>query len=281
MQQKFAVIGHPIGHTMSPFIHRSLFNLNNIDNDYQVFDIPPDELPVALNSSISELNGFNVTIPHKELIIPYLDVIDESAGKYNAVNCVKNENGKLHGYSTDAFGFTEALKSNNIPLCGNVLILGSGGAARTLAREAVDNGCSLTLAVRDSDNKKADDLKIWLEECGRTVNITALDEIHGKFDLCVNATPVGMYPKTNASPITKEQLSQCSALFDAVYNPKETVLLKYAKEIGIKSIGGMAMLVWQAVKAHEIWYNGSFRVWDVEKIIEAATLEMERVFYEK
>ena len=109
---------------------------------------------------------------------------------------MKNENGKLYGCSTDAFGFTEALKANGIPLSGKVLILGSGGAARTLARETCDNGCRLNIAVRNADLEKATELKGFLEENGGSVTVSTLDNIEGTYDLCVNATPVGIYPNT-------------------------------------------------------------------------------------
>ena len=281
MVQKFAVIGHPIGHTMSPFIHKRLFALSGIEVEYLTLDIPPESLESEIGGILSKLNGFNVTIPHKERIIPFLDSIDCSAEKYNAVNCVKNENGKLYGCSTDAFGFTEALKANGIPLSGKVLILGSGGAARTLAREACDNGCRLNIAVRNADLEKATELKGFLEENGGSVTVSTLDNIEGTYDLCVNATPVGMYPNTGAMAITAEQLSHCKALFDAVYNPRQTELIKTAERLGIKAVGGMAMLVWQAVKAHGFWYGAEFDPDDIKSLIEDANREMERIFYEK
>lgn len=281
MAQKFAVIGHPIGHSMSPFIHKRLFNLKRIEVEYSALDIAPDNLKDEINGSLASLTGFNVTIPHKELVIPFMDNIDDSAKKYNAVNCVKRENGKLYAYSTDAYGFTEALKANNVPLKGNVLILGSGGAARTLAREAADNGCSVTIAVRLSDLEKAAELKDWLIENGGKATVARIETIYGDFDLLINATPVGMYPNTDAMAVSKSQLMCCKALFDAVYNPKKTKLIKTAEELGIKAVGGMAMLVWQAVKAHEFWYNATFKKEDIEQLIEDAALEMERLFYGK
>lgn len=279
--KKFAVIGHPIGHTMSPFIHNSLFKLQGKGVEYSVFDIAPENLEKEMNGVLGSLNGFNVTIPHKEAIIPFLDTVDASALKYNAVNCVLRKNGKTYGCSTDAYGFTKALKTNNVPLTGNVLVLGSGGAARTLAREVSDAGCNVTIAVRQSGLKKAENLQNWLSESGGKANVCTLDAINGKFDLVINATPVGMYPNVDAMPISEQQLSNCKAVFDAVYNPENTLLLKTAKGLGIKTVGGMAMLVWQAVKAHEFWYGAEFKTADIENIIEMANREMERIFYEK
>ena len=281
MRQRYAVIGHPIGHTMSPFIHKSLFKLQGIEVEYSVFDIHPEKLSDEINGVLDDLQGFNVTIPHKEAIIPFIDSVDESAIKYNAVNCVLRRDGKTFGYSTDAYGFTQALKANNVPLSGRVLVLGAGGAARTLAREASDAGCEVTIAVRQSSLIKAEELKKWLTANGSKVSICELKDVSGEFDLCVNATPVGMYPHTDAMPLTKEQLKGCKALFDAVYNPEKTLLIKTAESLGIKTVGGMAMLVWQAVKAHEFWYGAQFETSDIEEIITAANREMERIFYEK
>lgn len=281
MMDRFAVIGHPIGHTMSPFIHKRLFECSKINAEYSALDIFPDQLASNTKNQLLKLSGFNVTIPHKEAIIPLLYEIDDSAKKYNAVNCVKCKNGKLYGCSTDAFGFTAALTANNVSLSGDVLILGSGGAARTIAREAADHGCTVTIAVRESDIQKANELKDWLCKNGGRANTTLIKDINGKFDLCVNATPVGMYPNVNACPIGEEILKNCSAAFDAVYNPRETEFLKLAKKLQLKAIGGMTMLVWQAVKAHEFWYNAKFEIADVQKIIDEANAEMEHIFYEK
>ncbi len=281
MIQKFAVIGHPIGHTMSPFIHKNLFALQNIDVEYFTLDIDPEKLSLEMHGTLSQLDGFNVTIPHKEAIIPLLDSVDCSALKYNAVNCVLQKGGKLYGCSTDAYGFTKALENDGVSLSGKVLVLGSGGAARTLAREAADRGCHVTLAVRESGIKKAEHLKKWLCDNGGTADICTLDKIEDEYDLLINATPVGMYPNPDASPVTEQQLKRCKAVFDAVYNPEKTLLLKTAEKNNIKTVGGMAMLVWQAVKAHEFWYKAEFDPKDIKNIITEANREMERIFYAK
>ena len=115
MKMNFAVIGHPIGHTMSPFIHKKLFEMQGKNVEYSVFDISPECLNEQFSSTLKLLNGFNVTIPHKETIIPLIDEVDESALKYSAVNCVLCRDGKTYGCSTDAFGFTKALETAGVP----------------------------------------------------------------------------------------------------------------------------------------------------------------------
>ncbi len=281
MKQKFAVIGHPIGHTMSPFIHSRLFELSERDFEYFVFDIHPNKLNQEFYQTLKNLDGFNVTIPHKESVLPLIDVIDGSALKYSAVNCVLCKNGKTYGYSTDAFGFLKALETAGVTLNGRVLVLGSGGAARTLAREAADSGCSITIAGRTTDMPKAELLRKWLCDNGAKAETCLFDQIKGHFDLCINATPVGMYPNINEAVITNRQLECCSALFDAVYNPQKTKLMSMAENLGIKTVGGMSMLVWQAVKAHEHWYNAEFETADIKKLITDANQEMTRMFYDK
>lgn len=281
MKQKFAVIGHPIGHSMSPYIHKKLFELSNMDCDYCTVDIAPENLKTSVDELLA-LTGFNVTIPHKESIIPLLDNIDASAKLYNAVNCVKNENGKLYGCSTDAFGFSKALEAEGINLCGKVLILGCGGAAKTIAREAISFGCDITIAVLE---KNLDNAKVFCNElcdAGGTAGAEIISNVNGEYDLLVNATPCGMYPNVDTmADINIECLKNCKTVFDIVYNPAETLLIKTAKEYGIKTIGGMAMLVWQAVKGHEFWYGGKFKNADIKQLITNANCEMARTFYEK
>ncbi len=271
----FAVIGHPIGHSMSPYIHSELFKLSGIDSDYSTMDVAPEALNEQFEKTLKALNGFNVTIPHKRAILHLLDSVSEEASLYGAVNCVACGS-STRGYNTDAFGFKEALAMRDISLSGSVLLLGSGGAARTVAYEAALAGCEVTVAARsDSGLKLAKEI---FDKIGKQVNTTSYEAINGGYDLVVNATPVGMYPNINASPIKKEQLSGCKALFDAIYNPQETLLVKYAKQNGMAVAEGMAMLVMQAVKAHEIWYGASFSNADVELVIAGAYNEMSRIF---
>lgn len=272
---EFAVIGHPIGHTMSPYIHSMLFAVHGKSDDYTALDIAPGELNEKLRGELCKLGGFNVTIPHKQSIIPMLDELDDTAELYGAVNCVKC--GKvLRGCNTDAYGFRAALKARSISLKGSVLILGSGGAAHALALESALAGCSVTIAARSESGAR---LAAEIErQAACKVRVITFAEVRGGYDLVVNATPVGMFPNVNASPLEYEQLADCSALFDAVYNPRETLLMKYAKRRNMTVAEGMAMLVWQAARSHEIWYGARFSDSDIDRIIDSAYLEMERKF---
>lgn len=279
MGKKFALIGYPLGHTMSPFIQNRLFELAGINANYQVMEIPPSQLEGKM-PSLLKLDGFNVTIPHKCAIIPLLQELDKTASLYGSVNTVHCQNGAAKGYNTDSFGFLKALSTAGIDLSGNVAILGAGGAARTFAFESVLSGCSVTLCVRQQDITQARELSAELERLSPqgAVSIKSLDQVPENTDLIINATPVGMYPETNASPILADFLNGVKAVFDAIYNPAETVLLKEARKAGARAVGGMAMLVWQAARAQEIWHGISFKESDIASIIEDANRELAHRF---
>lgn len=263
--KKFAVIGHPIGHTMSPFIHNRLFQLSGIEAEYIKLDIAPENLADEYNRLLSKLDGYNITIPHKQNIIQLIDEIDDKAKMYGSVNTVANSDGIAKGYTTDPDGFLKALDAAGIILDGCVVILGCGGVARTMAYEVVLKGLPLLFAVRKDDVNIAKSLCSEIENTvkGAKVSFCLIDELSGDIDVLVNATPIGMFPKLDAQPVTDSVISRCASVFDAVYNPLETVLIQKALANGSKAVGGMSMLVWQAVVAHEKW-DGS--VYDKEEI---------------
>ena len=271
--QHFAVIGHPIGHTMSPFIHKRLFEIAGVDADYTKIDVAPENLGGEFKSTLSKLDGFNVTIPHKQNIIQYLDEIDEKAEMYGSVNTVSVKDGKSKGYTTDPDGFLKALEAAGIELDGRIMILGCGGVARTMAYEIAKKGLEFEFAVRPQDVGKAGllCLDITRKIPDAKVSFGLMTQIIGTVDVLINATPVGMYPNTDEQPIHNCAIGRCGAVFDAVYNPLETVLVKRAKANGSKAVGGMSMLVWQAAVAQEIWHGKSFDKEDIDKLcIDAA-----------
>ncbi|MGN0576763.1 MAG: shikimate dehydrogenase [Ruminococcus sp.] len=265
--KKYALIGHPLGHSMSPLIHYRMFGLSDCEECvYELTDIAPENLESSMEY-LRTLSGFNITIPHKVSIIPMLDRLDESAARYNAVNCVKNDNGRLIGYNTDCYGFLKSVE--NMPLDGNVLLLGCGGAGRMMGIEAARHGASLTIAVRNSSIKKAQLLMAEiLSKCSSAkVRITDISRIEGSYDLLLNATPVGMYPNVQECPVSHSVIEHCGSFFDAIYNPTDTVLLKTASNLGKPAVGGAAMLVYQAAKAHEIWDGDTYTPEQLQAII--------------
>lgn len=271
----FGLTGFPLGHSMSPVIHRELFRISGIDGEYGLFEIEPEKL----NSSFGELkklSGFNVTIPHKINVIPMLDELDEKAALFGAVNTV-SVGEKTKGFNTDCDGFLRAVKMAGISLDGRVLLCGAGGVSRMFAFEAVLAGCSLTIAVRDADipaaNTLKDEIKTKLDKEIKVINIKDVSE---GYNLIINGTPVGMYPHTDACILPKEIIRKSEAVFDAVYNPEETLFIKYAKEAGLKYSNGLSMLVWQAAVAEEIWNNVSFSEEDIKEVIEITKRELEK-----
>ena len=264
---KFALTGHPLGHSMSPLIHDRLFALSGFDAEpYQLLDIAPEDIPSS-RDVFAEYFGMNVTIPHKQAVISLMDELGDSAKRYSSVNCIKNDNGRLIGYNTDCDGFLRSVEL--LPISGKVVILGCGGVGRMMAIETALHGGALTLAIRPDDIKKAQILMAEiLEKCsGASVKIADISALDGSYDLLVNATPVGMFPKTDACAVSDKVIENSLSFFDAVYNPTETLLMKKARALGKTAVGGASMLVYQAVKAHEIWYGGSFSTEDISEII--------------
>ena len=275
--QKYTLIGYPLGHSMSPMIHERLFAAKNREASYDLTEISPEELS-AKAQALKEFKGFNVTIPHKQSIIPFLDEIGGSAKRYNAVNCVVNENGRLIGYNTDCDGFTDSVK--DFPMDGKVLLIGCGGVGRMMAVEAVLHGADLTIGIRPSSTEKAAALTKEILEMKpdakvRTVLTADLDE---SFDVILNSSPVGMYPQTDACPVSDSLIEKCSYVYDVIYNPVETVLVKKAKAMGKTAVGGCAMLVLQAVKAHELWDGDFYTDEQIQSIIDEMEAQIKEQF---
>ena len=272
----YAIIGYPLGHTLSPNIHERLFSLSGHEANYVKMEIPPEELS-AKHGELAQMGGFNITIPHKISIIDYCDRLDEGAKRYGSVNCVKNGNEKV-GYNTDVLGFTKSIDLMGASLCSKVLLIGCGGVGRMMAIETALCGGQLTIAVLKSDEALADkviseikamkpDAKVSVVFIGGAVVSPADFSTAPDFDLIVNASPVGMFPKVDRMPCSEDMLDGVKFVFDVVYNPRDTLLVKTAEKHGVKAMSGMAMLVLQAVAAHEIWNGSEFDEKDIKQLI--------------
>lgn len=276
--KKYSLTGHPLGHSMSPFIHKRLFEEAGKSAQYTLEDIAPEDMQEKFPSLINDTEGLNVTIPHKMAVIPFLDALDESAKRYNSVNCICRKDGKLTGYNTDCDGFLRSVPKEN--LGGKVLIIGCGGVGRMIVIEAARHGADITIAVRPTSKETADTfVKEVCEKVNNTkIKVVMSDSVSGEYDLLINATPVGMYPNVNACPVSEELIGNCKAVFDVIYNPTKTKLIRIAEEKGILAIGGMSMLVLQAVVAHEIWDGDSYTDEQINKIIAESTEIVDRDF---
>lgn len=274
---KYGLIGHPLGHSMSPLIHEKLFALSGIsDYSYELIDIAPVDLETRMEE-LRQLRGFNITIPHKTAVIPFADELSESALRYNSVNCISNNGGKFVGYNTDCDGFLRSAEC--LPLGGKVLLVGCGGVGRMIAIEAALHGAELTIAVIPQDIRNAQLVmaEILAKCSGANVRICLVDDIEGGFDLLINATPVGMFPKTENCAVSDNVIADCGSFFDVIYNPTETLLMRKARALGKTAVGGASMLVYQAVKAHEYWYGGEFSAEDISNIILDVEAEVNRM----
>ena len=257
---RYAVLGSSLPHTWSPFIHNSLFMAAGLDAIYLPVTVPEEKLGYVTDVFRSCFSGFNVTIPYKERIIPYLDDVDDAVKACGAVNTVDIREGRMIGHITDGLGMLRAIEECGIVTEGtDVLILGGGGAARVAGYEFLSRGGNVTFAVRSME--KGERLANELAETqndGRTrIHSCLLTDIIGAHDILINCTPVGMYPNTEAMPVSEKVISRCAAVFDAVYNPRKTQLLACAEQRGIPCVEGLGMLFYQAVEAQKLWLGSS------------------------
>lgn len=255
----FALLGHPVEHSMSPTMWNPALRDLGLDYVYVAYDVHPDDLKEAIDGvKALDIKGVNVTIPHKENVIKYVDEIDPLAKKMGAVNTIKNEDGHLKARNTDGGGAKKALFEAGCEIGGrNILILGAGGASRalcfTLAEEA--NKVTLTDIMEEKALKLTKEVRNKLDAniIGKKATEAILQENIKDTEILINATPIGMYPETDKSPISKELLHSNLFVFDVVYNPLETRLMKEAAEKGCETLGGLEMLVNQGVLAFKWW----------------------------
>jgi shikimate dehydrogenase len=254
--KKFAVLGYPLSHTLSPKLHRRLWQLlppldiRDHEYKYEVLEIAPGKHSEHyMRRLISDYSGLNVTIPHKLSIMEYLDDIDETAKNIGSVNTVKNAGGCLVGYNTDYLGLEAALKKYGMDISGEVCIYGCGGAARAAAALVSNAGGHLTVAVREPEKGEAFLKDFPALKSSEVVSLIA----DGEFETIINCTPVGMYPINDECVVPDFVIQKCKNVFDMVYNPKDTQLVLGARELGKNAESGMAMLVYQAIYGQSIW----------------------------
>jgi shikimate dehydrogenase len=255
------IIGHPVEHSMSPVMYNAALQELGLNFIYLAYDVNPNQLKEAISGfKALGIRGFNLTIPHKETIIKYLDKIDPLAKKIGAINTVKNEDGYLIGRNTDALGAKKGLLDAGCEIKGKkILILGAGGTAKAISFILAEDADKIIIANRTEKRaielvknlKKNIDLKIE----GKINSEKVLREEISKAEILINTTPIGMFPKINQSLVLKNILHSDLFVFDVIYNPLETQLIKDAKEIGCKTLSGLDMLVNQGSLAFEWWTN--------------------------
>ncbi len=257
MGYHFGLVGHNISYSLSPRIFELIFNSEKIKGKFSIVDITPDQLS-SETGKLKALDGFSVTIPYKEKIIPYLTGLSDDAQMIGAVNSVKVEDGIFYGYNTDAHGFIYPLKAIN-DYFKRVLIFGHGGSARAvlyaLAREYPD--AVIDICGRDIDRARAfvESVKGFGSEQTIITPKKYADLRNGdRYDLVINCTPLGGMSNLEESPLPESfRFDGCSICYDLIYRPAKTKLLDRAEKHGCRIINGLSMLVRQALESYIVW----------------------------
>ncbi|BCW94914.1 MAG: shikimate dehydrogenase [Fimbriimonadales bacterium] len=249
------VLGYPVRHSLSPAMHNAAFQSLGLNGVYLAFEVAPDRLADAIQGMRGlKIRGLNLTIPHKEAVIPLLDGLTDAASRIGAVNTLFWDGDRLMGDNTDAEGFLRVLREGGVnPAHQTVLVLGAGGAARAVVYALQTEGCTVILANRSLDRAHA------LAEAFGVGTVLPLErdalaphaaQIHG----VVNCTALGMTPnEASMPPLPLEALPEACWVCDLVYRPLETRLLQAAKAHGLKTIDGLGMLAHQGALAFERW----------------------------
>ncbi len=248
------LIGYPLEHSISPLLHEAALHAAGLRGEYRLYSVHPDD-HTALGALVDrvrggELDGLNVTVPHKQAVMPFLDEVTPAARAIGAVNCLCIKAGKVLGDNTDAPGFLADLRGFGIAP-RSAMVLGAGGAARAVVYALWTTGCQVSVATRRIEQAR--------ELSGRFAGVRAIELgaqalEAAKADLVINATPLGMFPSVDESPWpTGAPFPESATVYDLVYNPRETVLIRQAHKAGLRAVNGLGMLIEQAMLAFELW----------------------------
>ncbi|MCI5888721.1 MAG: shikimate dehydrogenase [Brachyspira sp.] len=262
--KKFGLIGYPLGHSLSAVIHKAGFKSLGIEANYEILETPPEELVDRVKYfKRNDYEGFNVTIPLKLPISLFVQEVDKYADIAGAVNTVKiNSDKTFKGYNTDAMGFKKAIPKNLDFSGANVALLGTGGASRAAVLALSELGVRY-IGVYTRNIPNAMDYMAYMRRKFPQIEFEShqIDLVRdlSKYQLLVNTTPIGMLGRSaDMTPIEENVLRTMpanSTVYDVIYNPKKTILLKLAEKLGYNTINGLDMLVYQAVAAQEIWFG--------------------------
>ncbi len=260
---KLGLVGYPLGHSLSPQLHAAALRSRGMEGEYSLFAIQPDD-DGSLKDLLSRvrsgaIQGLNVTIPHKQNVIPYLDELTHTAEAVGAVNTIYIRNEKLTGDNTDAPGFMSDLKRfldpriSNLEYRKSALVLGAGGSARAVVYGLLDAGWQVTIAARRTEQATQLAHSFTNREL-RVTNFNLSNIDVSNISLIVNTTPLGMTPNIDQSPWPAGvPFPKSAAIYDLVYNPRETKLVRAAREQGLPGTTGLGMLIEQAALSFEAW----------------------------
>ncbi len=271
-----ALLGHPVGHSLSPAIHNAAFEALGLNFLYVAHDVSPGELPRAVDGArVMGYRGLSVTIPHKAAALECVDEADATARGIGCINTVVNDGGRLLGYNSDGLGALGALREAGVdPRGGRVLLLGSGGAARAVA---------VTLAIEAPPERlrilgvEPEELERLVADVGRSgpgpvtggeLSADSLREEFSRAEIVLQCTPVGMHPETEKSLVPPDFLKKEQVVFDAVYNPRRTRLLRDAEAAGCRTVEGIEMFLGQAAAQFELWTGRKAPTEAMRKVVE-------------
>ncbi|XPV76063.1 MAG: shikimate dehydrogenase [Desulfovibrio sp.] len=264
--KKYGIIGHPLGHTMSPTLHNWGFATKSIQATYGPWPTTPEELPAFMERFRNEpIHGLSITIPHKEAVGEYADELTEAAKNAGAVNTLYRRGDKIIATNTDINGISDPVKARALDI-QSALILGAGGAARAAVYAMKEMGVSHIYISNRTESRAqelADEFHINLTPWNDRANLS--------FDLLINSTPLGMSGNLEAlNPWPEETILPANAyIFDLVYNPMETQLLKFAKRCGCKTISGLEMFIYQGLEQFRLWTGEELDAQKARELIEA------------
>ena len=277
------IIGWPVSHSLSPVMHNAAFEYLGLDFCYVPFAVREGSLDVVLRA-IPALNivGLNVTVPHKEHVLPFLSEVSKEAAMMGAVNTIKVADDRLIGYNTDGIGFISAVEEAGHPVKGlSLLILGAGGAAKAVVFAVAGKGAK-EITIANMTFAKAKSLKEQTEKYFHPVKIEAIgmgcDELKNiarKIDMIINTTSLGL-KRGDPSPIPKEFLHNGLFICDLIYNPPETELIRDAKDSGINHMNGMGMLLHQGGAAFKLWTDTEPPIEVMRKALEETLMSNEQ-----
>lgn len=281
--KRFALLGEPLGHSLSPALHKAIYRQLEIDDaSYRTVELPEERLKSFFTGfKVGGFDGINVTIPHKASVISLLDEVDSKANLIKAVNCINRVGNKLTGYNTDLLGFAYSLRQSGVSIEGNEFaIVGAGGSAQAVGAVLAE-GSAKRVSIVNRTPERAELLQQTILTLNDQVSVDIVDEQQliersKQIDCVINTTSVGMSPDTQSLPISEQVFGSNMLAFDLIYNPLQTAFLKAAESKGANTVNGLQMLVAQAVYSVEIWMGGNIvahvdmnaLVRDLEKLIK-------------
>jgi shikimate dehydrogenase len=276
--KRFGVIGHPVAHSLSPLMHNTAYSLLGLDCTYDSFDVAPEFLPVALNDFVTRgFSGLNVTIPLKERISSQMHELSDEASIVGAVNTIRFEGGRLRGDNTDVFGVEASLEQHQTTIHGErVLLLGAGGTSRAIIYALLTRFSTAEIIVANRNKARADELVNHFQPYAQNIVLkgsptddTTLGYLARDARLIINATPIGMSPAIDASPLGEWAGFRSNQIaFDLIYTPLETRFLASAKRSGARTISGLDVFIHQGARSFELWLGNTMPVDRIRPVVE-------------